>query len=102
MMVLGRKAASLLAAGLLAGVGCSFQPAGLSPNRDGGGAVDAAIDVRHDSDGGIARSQREIVSGGGRLTGGTMTMDVQIGHPVSQGQSSGGTQTIEGGAAVKP
>jgi hypothetical protein len=103
MMALGRKAASLLAAGLLAVAGCSFQPAGLSPVHDGGGGQpDAAPDARPDAGPTAARTQREIVSGGGHLTGGTMTLDVQIGHPVGQGPATGGTQTIEGGAAVKP
>jgi hypothetical protein len=49
-----------------------------------------------------AREAREVVSGAGRLSGGSMTMDVQVGHPVSQQKSTGGTLSIEGGAAVKP
>lgn len=56
-------------------------------------------------DGGTAmapKPAREVVSGGGRLTGGSMTMDVQVGHPYGQQKISGGTTTVEGGAAVKP
>ena len=44
----------------------------------------------------------EIMSGAGRLTGGNMTMDVQIGHPISQQPASGGNTTVEGNATIKP
>jgi hypothetical protein len=48
------------------------------------------------------REAREIVSGGGRLTGTTYTLDVQIGHGVQQNKATGATYTFEGNAAVKP
>ncbi len=47
-------------------------------------------------------TRREIVPGGGRVTGGDMTFDVQFGHPVTQAPAGGGGMTIEGAAAVKP
>jgi hypothetical protein len=49
-----------------------------------------------------AGAAREIVGGAGRVTGATYTLDVQVGHPVSQEPASGATYTIEGNAAVKP
>jgi hypothetical protein len=61
--------------------------------------VDAAIDAPPPLP---PTESREIVNGAGRLTGATFTMDVQIGHGVSQVRASGATFTIEGNAAVKP
>jgi hypothetical protein len=48
------------------------------------------------------REAREIVNGGGRLTGTTYTLDVQIGHSVQQSKATSTTYTFEGNAAVKP
>ena len=45
---------------------------------------------------------RELVTGGARVTGGTVTMDVQVGHGMSQQPTVGGTRTLQGTAAVKP
>ncbi len=45
---------------------------------------------------------REVVGGAQRMSSGTYTFDVEIGHPVSQQPASGPTYTIEGNAAVKP
>jgi hypothetical protein len=47
------------------------------------------------------RAQREIVSGGARVGGGTMTVDVEIGHAFAQQRATGGSLTLEGAAAVK-
>jgi hypothetical protein len=47
-------------------------------------------------------ASREIVGGAGRLTGGTYTLDVEIGHSFGQQPASGPTYTIEGNAAIKP
>jgi hypothetical protein len=41
------------------------------------------------------------VSGGARLTSGTLTLDVEIGHPLEQPRMTGGGFTLEGAAAVK-
>lgn len=49
-----------------------------------------------------ARETREIVSGGGRTQGGGFTLEVQLGHGLSQGRATGGSFTVEGGASVKP
>lgn len=48
------------------------------------------------------REHREIVGAGGRVRGGNLTMDVQLGHAVGQQKLSGGTLTLEGAAVVKP
>lgn len=49
-----------------------------------------------------ARSAAELVSGAGRMTGGTLTLDVQLGHAVEQRPTANGTTTLSGGAAVRP
>lgn len=49
-----------------------------------------------------AYPSREIMSAGGRVTGGTMTMDVQLGHPIDQRKATSGSTAVEGNAAVKP
>jgi hypothetical protein len=43
-----------------------------------------------------------VTSAGGRVTGGGYTVEVQLGHPVSQERATGGDHTVEGGAAIKP
>jgi hypothetical protein len=50
---------------------------------------------------GAVRESREIVSGGARLTSGSLTVDVQVGHGVEQQQMSGGSFVVEGAASVK-
>jgi hypothetical protein len=48
-----------------------------------------------------ARSAPEVVSGAGRMTGGTMTLDVQVGHAVEQRPTTQANATLSGGAAVR-
>ncbi len=43
----------------------------------------------------------EVVAGGGRVKGGNIVMDVQIGHGASQRQSASDTQAVEGNSVVK-
>ncbi|MBL8917502.1 MAG: hypothetical protein JNJ54_01465 [Myxococcaceae bacterium] len=43
----------------------------------------------------------EIVSGSARMLGGTMTMDVEVGHSVSQQRATGGTMTLEAATVIK-
>jgi hypothetical protein len=76
---------------------------------DAGVRDDTRIDTMMMVDAGIdappalpPTESREIVNGAGRLTGATFTLDVQIGHGISQERASGATFTIEGNAAVKP
>ena len=69
-----------------------------------GGLIDARID------GGMVDAppqppptpSREIITGGGRVTGPTYTLDVEVGQPIDQRPASGPTYTMEGNAAVKP
>jgi hypothetical protein len=48
------------------------------------------------------RQQMEVVGGAGRVTHGTMTIDVEVGHPVLVRQSTAGTITLTGAQVVKP
>jgi hypothetical protein len=67
----------------------------------GGGEIDASPpDAAPPDASPPVRESREIVSGGARLTGGTMTLDVQVGNAFGQGRMSGGSFTIEGAATV--
>lgn len=43
----------------------------------------------------------EVVAGGGRVRGGNVVMDVQIGHGASQRQAASGAEAVEGNSAVK-
>ena len=75
--------------------GCGFS-ARNSPGdaHDAGMGSDAAIAT--------GRQQMEIVAGAGRVTAGTKTIDVEVGHAVSVRNSSAGTITITGAQVVKP
>ncbi len=57
------------------------------------------------SDGGVgataAPPAAETVSAGGKLRGGNVEMDVQVGHPTSQKKTTGGNTTVEGNSAIK-
>lgn len=59
---------------------------GTSPGEDA--AVDAAVDAPIDSNVGPSRID---LTGGGRLSGGTLTVDVQLGSPLAHQPTSGGT-----------
>jgi hypothetical protein len=63
-----------------------------------------AHDASVGSDAPIAtgRQQMEIVAGAGRVTTGTKTIDIEVGHAVLVRQSSVGTITITGAEVVKP
>ncbi len=43
-----------------------------------------------------------IISGAGRLTSATFTLDVEIGHLVSQQPATSSTYRIEGNSAIRP
>ncbi len=49
-----------------------------------------------------AQPGKEIVAGAGRVTAGTITIDVEIGHGVLPRKSSAGTITISGSPVVRP
>jgi hypothetical protein len=48
------------------------------------------------------RQQREVVAGAGRVTHGTMTIDVEVGHAVLVRKSTAGTITLTGAQVVNP
>ena len=63
---------------------------------DGAPAADAAPDAAP------VRPGREIVSSGGRIRAGGITMDVQIGHPVDQSKATAGSIQLRGAVVVNP
>jgi hypothetical protein len=77
-----------LLAGLLGSVGCQR-------DSQGGGSVDMTPPAP-------ARNAAEVVAGAGRVAGGGLTLDVQVGHAVGQApvRGSGGV-TLEGASAIK-
>jgi hypothetical protein len=91
-------AATLAVAPAIAACGGSNPP----PAIDAGPAPDAPPVEPDAAPPAAAREMREVVGAGGRVTGGSLTMDVQVGHPIAQDKVSGGTLTVEGAAVVKP
>ena len=76
---------------------CSFRTNPVAPAdaRDaGGGGSDAAV--------GAARQQMEVVAGAGRVTAGSITIDVEVGHAVLPRRSTAGTITLTGAQVVSP
>jgi hypothetical protein len=67
-------------------------------------AIDAALTVDARSlDAAVGSGTiREPMSAAGRLSGGGMVLDVELGHPISQGPITGGGDRFEGAAAIKP
>jgi len=51
---------------------------------------------------GNAPPARELATAAGRMTGGTWTVDVQLGSLASQSAASGGTWTARGGSPLNP
>ena len=75
---------------------CSFRTNPIAPAdaRDAGTGSDAAVSA--------AREQMEVVAGAGRVTTGSITIDVEVGHAVLVRKSTAGTITISGAQVVKP
>lgn len=61
---------------------------------DGTGSADAMMQLP-------ATPAREVVSGGGRMTGTTFTLDVEIGMPMPPQKSTGAVHTIQPNTAVQ-
>ena len=87
-------------------VGCASSSSGNHPDAAVNGMIDAAPP---ETDAGVdappaaqPRPGRDIVSAGGRLRGGTVTMDVEIGLPVDQSEATNGTRRMRGAAVVNP
>ena len=64
------------------------------------GVIDASSDAAPDA--APVRPGREVVSTGGRLRAGAITMDVEIGHPVDQSKATAGSVQLRGAAVVNP
>lgn len=72
------------------------------PTIDTGMTPDAAMNPDAMPPVATAPPSTDLTSGGGKLSGATYSMDVQLGHPFMQGKVTGGGKTVEGGAAIKP
>jgi hypothetical protein len=84
----------VVALALWASCGFSARGAPSDAARDSGGGSDAAIAT--------GRQQMEVVAGAGRVTAGTKTIDIEVGHAVLVRKSSVGTITITGAQVVQP
>lgn len=90
---------------LLAAAACGS----VSSNKDAGPPDDAPVDTPIDTpidvpdrvDAGLAPPGAEFNASGGRMTGGTFSMDVQLGHPIGQQRITGPTLRLEGNAPIK-
>ncbi|HTM22037.1 MAG TPA: hypothetical protein VL172_16055 [Kofleriaceae bacterium] len=72
---------------------------------DAGVPADAAVDAAPPPDAPVAPAPTpgaEVVSAGGTVRSGTVTMDVEIGHWVDQARAQSGPRSVEGGAVIKP
>lgn len=88
---------------IVGGTGCSGGASSIDASIDARPATDANTSIDAGLDAGpAARTALDVVSAGGRVAGGTLTLDVEIGHAVDQQKATGGTLSIEGGAVVKP
>ena len=80
----------------LAGV-CTFACEGDDPGDDVFGGEDPGT-----AQGAAAAPEAtEVVAGGGRVKGGNVVMDVQIGHGASQRQAASDAGAVEGNSVVK-
>jgi hypothetical protein len=73
-----------------------------APTIDAGMPADASMNPDAMPPVTSAPPATDLTSGGGKLSGTTYSMDVQLGHPFMQGKVTGGGKTVEGGAAIKP
>jgi hypothetical protein len=81
---------------LLACGACTFTAGNRAPDgtgSDSGSGSGSAV---------AAQPGKEIVAGAGRVTAGTITIDVQIGHGILPRKSTAGTFTISGTPVVRP
>jgi hypothetical protein len=70
-----------------------------------GRPVDAAGPVDAPIDGASAQGFRpgaELVVAGGRVSGGSRTMEIEVGHWFEQGETTFGTRRLTGAAVVIP
>jgi hypothetical protein len=80
-----------------------------APTIDAASMIDAGVDTP-DADTTVDASpplqsgppNTELVPAGGKMSGSVYTLDVQLGHAIGQGKTSGSTNSTEGAAAIKP
>jgi hypothetical protein len=73
-----------------------------APMIDAGMPADASMNPDAMPPVTTAPPSTDLTAGGGKVSGSTYSMDVQLGHPFMQGKVTGGGKTVEGGAAIKP
>ncbi|KAB2906576.1 MAG: hypothetical protein F9K40_06325 [Kofleriaceae bacterium] len=85
---------------MMAGMGCG----GIDPATDAAvDAPDADVDPPVDApDAAPVTSVIDLTSAGGRMQGGSLTLDFEIGHAVDQRRAAGGTYTLEANATLPP
>jgi hypothetical protein len=72
-------------------------------NGDGGAGMIDAPDAREaPPDAAPATTALDLTSAAGRMQGGTLTLDFEIGHAIDQGSATGGAFTLEAGATLPP
>ncbi len=74
---------------------------GVTGGGAGGGAVGGGGGGGTSNDGGVLPQFYELTSAGARLQGGSLTMDVQVGHATPPTKMTGGTLEVTGAAAVQ-
>ncbi len=67
-------------------------PGDAGPKPDGGASTDGGRSLG---------ALRELGSAGGRMTHGTLTLDVELGHPTPRAVMRAGTLTLSGAATVQ-
>lgn len=73
------------------------------PHDDAGPGSDAqVIDAPRGTDAAQVTPAAQITPAAGRITGGTYTMDVQLGTPFSQKPAAAGAKTFQANSPVKP
>ncbi len=95
--------AGWLLTALLCGIGCATSKSGddAGPAGDAGGTTDASRQPDAGAGAPVPPGQ-EVVSGAGRLQGGSIVMEAEVGHWMDQTRASAGTRTVEGAAVIKP
>ncbi len=77
---------------LLVCAACGFTHGNASQQPDTGSGSGSAL----------PHKGAEVVSGAGRVTAGTITIDVEVGRAVNINKTTAGTITISGAPVVKP
>jgi hypothetical protein len=85
-----------------AGGGSGGAGGGSGGGGSGGGGSGGAGGGGTGGSGGGSAIRNQVVSGAGRMAGGSFTLDLEVGPPTAKAPASGGGYTLEGSAPVKP